>query len=480
LCQKSIKLIQHDSINCAIAYPEKRPTGGNKQCPKSHFQQRKPHPNLQTNRGREDGCCRRVFLVNRDALILQTFDAFSEFNLECGIFAGEYDSYTNKQANIQIVSVQTLEKRGMDWFSPEVVFADEAHLTAYAQATNRFFSNHSNIIVGLTATPFRLASDEEMGDKFNVLVKGLMPWELIEMGILKNPIYYGFQERLKHNLRHLQSVQCIVDSWVELAQGRKTICFACDVEHAHAIALAFQQRGIKFVAIDGSMSPTKRQAIYDKLKSGEIIGLSSCDALSEGLNIRDISAVILARQTENQGKYHQQIGRGLRAFQGLSDCLILDFPGLSHHKKFGRIEDVLDISLSKSEQFVGGGSLPTKICPGCSAILPCFEKKCGHCGHKFSAEEMPLLSPEEKLIQRIPVKDRAKCLAFRHERRKAFHEGQLLPTSSVPPDWSKNAIFRGEGNMLQKAKFLQYLQGLALKEGRNQAWIKEEMGKEFS
>lgn len=71
-----------------------------------------------------------LFIVHRDILIKQTLETFSRFGLNCGVIAGNYPE--NRIADVQIASIQTMSRRNWrEWFKPDIVIADECHITAW-------------------------------------------------------------------------------------------------------------------------------------------------------------------------------------------------------------------------------------------------------------------------------------------------------------------------------------------------------------
>lgn len=197
-----------------------------------------------------------LFIVHRDVLIGQTLDKFSRFGLECGVIAGGYKE--NRDAVIQVASVQALSRRG-SWFAPDIIIFDEAHLTAWTSWARRVMpalrdeqGAERTIFVGLTATPWRLAKGESMGDLFECLISAPVPGKLIDLGHLVKPVYYGLKRPdlkgvatvggdfkisdLEVRCNTPENVAAAVNEWLRLAEGRRTIAFAVSVSHAHAIA----------------------------------------------------------------------------------------------------------------------------------------------------------------------------------------------------------------------------------------------------
>ena len=55
--------------------------------------------------------------------------------------------------------------------------------------------------------------------------------------------------------------------------------------------------------------------------------LTSCDLISEGLDVPNVSAVILLRPTKSLTLYLQQVGRGMRPAPGKAALVVLDHVG---------------------------------------------------------------------------------------------------------------------------------------------------------
>jgi len=107
---------------------------------------------------------------------------------------------------------------------------------------------------------------------------------------------------------------------------RPTIVFAPSVSSSEAVARAFREAGIAAAHVDGGMSVSSREAIYEDMRNGTCLLLSSVGVVSEGYDEPTVSALVLLRPTASRGLYIQQVGRGLRGGPaGKTNCLVLDF-----------------------------------------------------------------------------------------------------------------------------------------------------------
>ena len=443
-----------------------------------------------------------LFAVHRDVLIGQTLDKFSRFDLECGVIAGGYKE--NRDAVIQVASVQTLSRRG-NWFAPDIIVFDEAHLTAWVSWAQRAMpklrdeqrTESSTIFIGLTATPWRLAKGESMGDLFECLISAPVPGKLIDLGHLVKPSYYGLKRPdlkgvatvggdfkvsdLEVRCNTPEVVTSAVNEWLRLAEGRRTIAFAVSVSHAHAIAFEFRDRGIPAAAVDGSMPTKERAEIYRDLAAGKILVVASCEALAEGFDCPEVSCVMLCRPTKSKAKFWQQVGRGLRLAADKFDCLVLDQSGLVG--RFGFIEDQKRFVLRESMESEKGEA-PVKECPNCHAIVPIATRACD-CGHCWISEDVAT-SPVAAMVAMLPKQDIPRFNFYREKLQEAYKKGNSPVWAASlyrekwniwPPfAWRRNAISEIGGNLVSYAW---YLSSVAERSDKDANWAIHQCKLEF-
>lgn len=448
-----------------------------------------------------------LFIVHRDILIKQTVDKFSKFDLSSvGFIKCGYPEY--RDAQIQIASLQTLSKR--DWWRSlklDLVVFDEAHLTAWSDLSKKMMRSifPDAIYLGLTATPFRLKKEEEMGDLFDVLVSAPYPHQLIDRGFLVKPSYYSVDKIALENIKVVNGDydktqvalevdrpdlnRKIVDNWIRLALGRRTIVFAVSVQHSKHIRDAYLAAAIPSAHVDGTTPIKEREKIYKQLSDGDILVLSSCMALTEGFDVPSVEAIVLARPTLSLALYYQMIGRGLRLSPGTGkeDCIVLDSVG--NVLKHGFVEDLKEVSLSRSS-LSEAGDAPQKSCPsrdgGCGAIVYAFFTKCPKCGYQF---EIRRLSLALDLKQQLSPEDEQRLLAYRAKLRSAY-KYNYSPSSAVvwfkdkyghwpPKDWGRGAVFDHDRTGVTVAKYRNYLNAIAARSGKKSSWTSYYLQLEF-
>jgi superfamily II DNA or RNA helicase len=448
-----------------------------------------------------------LFVVHREILIEQTAKKFAAVGLECGFIKAGWPK--NIDAGVQIASVQTLPKRD-SWklLKFDLVIFDECHLVAFSKICQEIREKllPEAIYLGLTATPWRLSKRESLGDVYSALVCAPMPKILIESSFLVKPSYFGLSFNIEldnvnlvngdYDLNQL-SVSCdrpelieqICQTWCKLAQTRPTIAFAVKVAHANNIAKAFSQLGVSANVVSGTTPISVRNELYRKLADGELKILVSCNALSEGFDVPQVSCVILARPTKSKALYFQQVGRGLRLAQNKDDCLVLDQSGnvLEH----GFVEDLEEVTLetSKANNTKNKkGKPPLKICPleagGCGIYVASVVLKCPQCQYNFDLAKLVTNLNSGRLISQC---DLARMEKYRSLLREGYQNNFAPSWAAVkfrdefgffPPfDWAKSAIFND--NQEAFAVYNSYLSKTACRLNKDLNWIQKYLNMEF-
>ena len=364
-----------------------------------------------------------LFIVHLDVLVGQTYEKFAAFGVECGFIKAGWQE--NKSALVQIASAQTLPRRTW-WrkdFIPDLIICDEAHETTWMSVVSELIEeNNKAILIGLTATPYRLSKKQGMGDKYDALVAAPTPGELINRGFLCGPIYFGIkppdlskvktiagdysEPGLSEVMNDSQVLDSMYKNWQRLAKDRKTIAFAVDVAHSKAIAQKFNDNGITAEHLDGSTPIHIRQQMFRRLANGQTQVLSSCQALQIGFDCPPADCVLMCRPTKSKSIYFQQLGRGLRTSPGKQNCMVLDQAG--NVKRFGFVEDIKSFKLTKGMD--AQGEAPVKSCPDCDAVLYNFVTECPHCGYIFPKSEIEkplgeMVQIQKKTKKAKPVED---------------------------------------------------------------------------
>jgi superfamily II DNA or RNA helicase len=307
-----------------------------------------------------------LFLAHRREIIAQTSAKLKKYGLRLGVIQSGIDP--RPMERVQVASIQTLFVRSVKsntMLAPlvDLLVIDEAH-HAPAMTYQKIIDAYPNAkILGLTATPCR-GDGRGLGGIFTKIVEAPQVAELIERGCLvKTKVYAPVDPNLKgietQNGDYVVSqlgnrmntdvlVGDIVTHWHKHGERRKTVAFAVDVAHSMHIRDEFVRAGVRAEHIDGKTPKTERDAILDRLRSGELELVTNCMVLTEGWDMPDVSCCILARPTKKMGLYRQMIGRALRAAAGKADAIVLDHSGAVF--RHGLAEDPVEWTLDPDKK----------------------------------------------------------------------------------------------------------------------------------
>ena len=286
---------------------------------------------------------RTLFLAHTQELINQATETFRK--LWAGITVGRYME-TIKQPNARVVcgSVQSVALH-LDQFKDDdfdYLIVDEAH-HASADTYQKVLSYFKpSFTLGLTATPERTDDNKVILDIFKntahkldiqtaVEIGELVPIRCIRIHTNIDLTKVRFNS-VQYNVRDLESKiyvpernRLIVDTWLQYIQNKRTVVFCASVKHAEQIAALFQEAGVKAVAVSGGMKQSERKEFQDKFVSREIQVLCACDLLNEGWDCPETEVLFMARPTMSKVLYTQQLGRGMRLFEGKESLMVFDF-----------------------------------------------------------------------------------------------------------------------------------------------------------
>ena len=347
---------------------------------------------------------RCAFLVHRKELVDQAYEHLSSAGLHVGVIRSD-DARLDASAQVQVVSVQTMARRP-DAFTPDLVIHDEAHRAVSPQHLSVLDRWPEAWIIGITATPCR-QDGRGLRTVFNELVRGPTMDELIALGALSPARVVaaraaidtkgisttaGDYDRSEIRERTLYAVADVVRLVREHGQGRRFIAFALDRDHSRGLATALTEAGVRTEHVDGVTPRAERDAIFARFRSGEIVGVSNVDLVTEGFDVPACDAVLWARATKSLRVFLQGNGRALRASPGKADGLILDAAG--NVERLGWPTETplwsLDDGAGEGKK-KGAVSEPLIMCQSCFELWRRYEGlSCPRCGWQF---EPPYVEP---------------------------------------------------------------------------------------
>jgi DNA repair protein RadD len=250
-------------------------------------------------------------------------------------------------ASVQVASIATMwmrcfRSKTMPLPPADLVVIDEAHHTPAPTYRKIIDAYPDAVVLGVTATPCR-GDGRGLGGIFEAMIECPQVAALIEQRhLVRSTVYTPVKPDLKgvrtvagdyvegqlaERMDRPKLVGDIVTHWHKFGERRRTVAFAVSVSHSIHLRDEFVRSGVRAEHIDGSTPKEERDAILERLASGETEVVVNCMVLTEGFDCPDIGCIILARPTKKMGLYRQMVGRGLRTAKGKSNCVILDHSG---------------------------------------------------------------------------------------------------------------------------------------------------------
>lgn len=293
---------------------------------------------------------RTLILAHREELLDQAIEKIQEANPLLHLTKEMGGSIGDVNADVIVGSVATLGRTGSQrasrfpWDSIDKVHTDEAHHGTSDSYRNVY--QYADVIrpdthklhIGWTATPQR-SDGKAMAEVFKKIVFDYPLRRAIEEGYLCEPFGirvqtntslvevksnsgdYGVQS-LADAINNPERNQLVVKAWLDHGEGRPTIGFTANIQHAKDLCDMFRYYKVKCEYIWGE--DPERKTKIQRHKDGEYEVLLNCGVLTEGYDDPQISCILLARPTKSAVLYCQMVGRGTRLFLGKTNCIVID------------------------------------------------------------------------------------------------------------------------------------------------------------
>ncbi|TGN40264.1 DEAD/DEAH box helicase [Marinobacter confluentis] len=340
---------------------------------------------------------RILVLTHVKELVEQNHAKYESYGLTGGIFSAGLRRKENRH-QVTFASVQSVSAN-LDQFRDEysLLIIDECHRVS-GEDTSQYQviieqlkqQNDSLKVLGLTATPYRLAmgwiyryhyrgfvrgSVDEQHKPFQHCIYELPLSYMINRGYLTRPelvnaavAQYDFsalpQDRFGEYAendvnqllsKHKRVTRAITEQVIELAAQRKGVMvFAATVEHAREITGYLPEDQTALVI--GATDLKDRDLMIQRFKQRQLKYLVNVSVLTTGFDAPHVDFIAILRPTQSVSLYQQIVGRGLRLDEGKRDCLVIDYAGNHvnlHHPEVGEPRPNPD-------------SEPVQVfCPGC-------------------------------------------------------------------------------------------------------------------
>jgi len=349
------------------------------------------HQQLREELGRRP---RLLFLAHRIELLTQAAETYARMLRESGDHEARAHIYVADRgaldADIVFASVQKLAgDKGLEQLIAQdfdYVVIDEAHHAEASSYRKILHVLEPKFLLGLTATPDRADAADVLGlfdDHIayraditrGVEIKRLVPFHYFGV---KDEIDYEHipwrnkrfdPEELSRAAQTEARMETMWRAWSE-HPGARTLVFCCSIAHAVFVRDWLRARGVAASAVfSGEGSDDRDDAIRD-LRDGKLHAVCSVDVFNEGVDVPQVDRVVMLRPTESSVIFLQQLGRGLRAFEGKSAVTVIDFVG-NHRVFLERVRTLLSLAGGRvsPRDFVTGDDGHAELPAGCSVDL---------------------------------------------------------------------------------------------------------------
>ena len=294
-----------------------------------------------------------LFVVHKDMILVEAMKTFQKVfgsSRTYGLYNGHFDE---TGADFIFASNQMIS-RHLDLFDSEefdYIVVDEVH-HASASTYMKILSHFKpSFLLGLTATPDRM-DGQSIYDLFGKNV----PYDLRLREALENDLvvpfrYYGIKDSFidygddlsqsgirKYIQQFASDINCaFIKEKIEQYRPKgklKAVAFCRNIEQARLMAVAMAGQGYETTFLTGSNDTGQRIKAFSDLQDDknplEIV--FAVDILNEGIDVPGMNMVLFLRPTDSQTIFIQQLGRGLRKYDGKKYLTVLDFIGNSYKR----------------------------------------------------------------------------------------------------------------------------------------------------
>ncbi len=375
---------------------------------------------------------RVLILATRTRLVRQLHDRLDGFHIRHGVIAASLPGLVNFSQKVQIASVDTLYRRcvaggKMPLPGADVVIFDEAHLALGASRRKILDSYPAAQIFGFTATPAK-TSGTTLRDQFDELILGPTLAELIDAKMLVKPRIFAKPLMSAKELKAVSTnsstgdfatgelsalmsrpklVGDVVTNWLRIANGKRTLVFACDKAHGAQVMTEFRQAGVACEMLTDNDDEDTRESAIARLDAGATKVIVNCFLLSYGIDIPAVECVVLARPTRSVVLFLQAVGRGMRTSPGKDSMVLIDHGrvienlGLPTYDRDWSLDDsnINTKARDKLAESKRNADEKPRNCPECSCVWLTTEEgsNCPSCGWKHTPKSKPVQVAEADL-----------------------------------------------------------------------------------
>ncbi|RZJ73240.1 DEAD/DEAH box helicase [Flavobacterium sp.] len=292
-----------------------------------------------------------LFVAHRKEILVQARSTFQGILRDNNFGEIWVDGYRPTNFKHLFASVQSLNNSlgelSLDRNYYDFIIIDEVHHIAAKSYRPILESFCPTVLLGLTATPERMDGEDILADFCNRIAAEIRLPEALNKKLLCPFHYFGISDSIDlsdvrwingrylaseltdlytSNDRRVGDVISSLNKYTNDPTNVNCLGFCVTVEHANYMAEKFLLAGFK-AAVLTSKNSIERDVILRRFRSKEINYLFVVDIFNEGVDIPQIDTLLFLRPTESLTVFLQQLGRGLRLFDGKDVLTVLDFVG---------------------------------------------------------------------------------------------------------------------------------------------------------
>jgi superfamily II DNA or RNA helicase len=414
-----------------------------------------------------DAELRIVVLAPRTRLVQQIHERLLAFKVPHGVIAAALSRLRFNNAPAQVCAIDTLVRRciadeRMPLPGADVVVFDECHLALGRTRVELLERYPEALHIGFTATPAKV-SGRPLADRFDELILGPSTRELIDAGHLVRPRVFSTPVVLARELEHISKdsktgdyatgelaalmsrprlVGDVLGNWLNIANGKRTLIFACDKGHGASLLEQFFQAGVVAEMVTDQTAEAEREEAIARLESGQTTVLINCFLLSYGVDLPAVECIVLARPTRSLTLYLQAVGRGLRPFPGKDQCIVIDHGrvvetlGMPHADFPWSLAQNTNINQLARSNYRGEGTEKPRTCPECHHAWLVSEEgpACTACGWAPAPIARPIDTLEADLRE-VGAIDEEQMTAFSPQVQRFYCEALGDYINRKPEVW---------------------------------------------
>lgn len=346
-------------------------------------------------------------------------------NAPVGIYSAGLKSKQSANA-IVYGGIASIAKNVASFGWRDFVIVDECHLISPDETTmyRKVFDalkeiNPDLIVIGFTATPFRLKqgllTNDGFFDDICYNISGVEPFnKLVEEGYLctlvSKPMETQFdisnvkivagefeKKSLENATDDEETRYRAIQELIYYGQNRNCwLVFENSIKHAEQTAAMINSFGISASAVHSKLPAKEIDSRVSAFKKGKLRALVNMGMLTTGFDHPPIDLMADLAHTMSPGRHVQKLGRCTRmydfnnpgdvdpvAFPYIKyDCLVLDFA-----RNIERLGPINDPTIPRGPGAGRGtGEAPIRICEACGVYNHASARICFHCGAEFKFE----------------------------------------------------------------------------------------------